>query len=185
MRRALLSGVYQAAAAAALPGAGDLDLPAAWDLLTRIDASSPEVLAPCWRIRMPASGPCAAWSSSGRWRARPAAQRPGPVAADLGHLGAIAAAAAIRSGVDARVTVPVLDGAVYLPTFGRLVIGPGAAAAGLAAGPALATATVEVTSDVVTVRAKTGQWSFRVPMCWLAKQQIRTPDPAAGSRCAG
>jgi uncharacterized protein len=162
MRRALLSGVYQAATAAALPGAGDLDLPAAWDLLTRIDASRPEVLAGVlahpyarvWAVR------CLEQLRALAGRRRRSALA---LAADLGHLGAIAAAAAIRSGVHARVTVPVLDGAVHLPTFGRLVIGPGAAAAGHRPSPALTTATVEVTGDVVTVRAKTGQWKLSRP----------------------
>ena len=54
------------------------------------------------------------------WRARP---RQPALAADLGHLGAIAAAAAIRAGIAASVAVPVRDGAVHLPTIGRLVIG--------------------------------------------------------------
>ena len=49
-------------------------------------------------------------------------QSPG-LARDLGHLGAIATVAAIRSSVPAKVTVPVMDGAVHLPGLGRLVLG--------------------------------------------------------------
>ena len=43
----------------------------------------------------------------------------------LGHLGAIAAVIAIRAGEKVTLTVPVIDGAVPLPTLGRLVIDPG------------------------------------------------------------
>ena len=166
MRRALLGGVHQAAAAAAIPGASALDLPAAWDLLTRIDAGSPEILADVlahpyvrvWAVR------CLAQLKTlpgKRARGGPA------LAADLGHLGAIAAAAAIRSGTGARVTVPVLDGAVHLPTLGRLVTGqakpPPEGGAGRTPVPALVTATVEVTPGVVTVRTQDGQWKLSRP----------------------
>ena len=42
---------------------------------------------------------------------------------DFAHLASLAAAIAIRAGVDAEVEVPVRRGAVYLPTLGRLVVG--------------------------------------------------------------
>ncbi|WP_194915995.1 FxsB family cyclophane-forming radical SAM/SPASM peptide maturase [Catenulispora rubra] len=42
---------------------------------------------------------------------------------DFAHLAALAAATAVRAGVDAEVEVPVRRGAVYLPTLGRLVVG--------------------------------------------------------------
>lgn len=51
-------------------------------------------------------------------------ERDAPPPADLAHLAAIAAAAAIRAGADADVAVPVRHGAVHLPTLGRLVIAP-------------------------------------------------------------
>ena len=55
-------------------------------------------------------------------RSRP--PMPHRLTADLGHLAAIAAAAAVRAGPDgAAVSVPVLDGAVHLPTLGRLALG--------------------------------------------------------------
>lgn len=47
--------------------------------------------------------------------------RPDPE--DFAHLAALAAAIAIRAGVDAEIEVPVRRGAVYLPTLGRLVVG--------------------------------------------------------------
>ena len=165
LRRALLAAVYQEAAAAAVPGAAALDLPAAWDLLTRIDAGSPQALADvlghpyvrAWAVR------CLE-----QLRLPPAKRVRGEtsLAADLGHLGAVAAAAAIRSGTSARLTVPVRDGAVHLPTLGRLVTCPvksppgGAPELTPAPAPDLVTATVEVIGDPVTVRAQDGVWKL-------------------------
>jgi uncharacterized protein len=196
LRRVLLGAVYQAAAAAVVPGgaAADLrapaaDLRAAWDLLTRIDASSPETLdevlghpyVRVWavrclqQLRLPPPGPVGGSD---------------PVlAADLGHLGAVAAAAAIRSGTTASVTVPVRDGAVHLPTLGRLITSPAeppsqrAAAATPGPGtsapdPPLAAADVEVTHDAVTVRARDGQW--RLPRADLIAGRPGSPDAESG-----
>lgn len=42
----------------------------------------------------------------------------------LNHLSAIAAVIAIRAGETVALTVPVIDGAVHLPTLGRIVINP-------------------------------------------------------------
>lgn len=44
---------------------------------------------------------------------------------DFAHLGSLAAATAIRAGVDTEVEVPVRGGAVYLPTLGRLRVRAG------------------------------------------------------------
>jgi len=181
LRRALLALVYREAAAAAVPGAAAGDLQAAWNLLSRIDADSPQVLADVlghpyvrvWAVR------CLQ-----QLRTAPgehARSAPG-LAADLGHLGAIAAAAAIRSGATARVAVPVRDGAVHLPTLGRLVISPAEQQAqGLASAttPSLVTASVEVGDGTVTVRAPGGQWTLsRADL--LAGQQA---DQDCGSAC--
>jgi uncharacterized protein len=170
LRRALLGTVYQEAAAAAVPGAAAADLPAAWDLLTRIDAGSGQVLADVlghpyvrvWAVRC---------LEQLRMPPGERARGDAALAADLGHLGAIAAAAAIRSGTSGRVTVPVLDGAVHLPTLGRLVTGPAKpppdgcseltptpVPALPAAAPATAIVTIEAAPDVVTVRTPDGQW---------------------------
>jgi HEXXH motif-containing protein len=49
----------------------------------------------------------------------------GDVEADLGHLSGVAAVAAIRAGVPFSIEVPVREGAVYLPTLGRLMTANG------------------------------------------------------------
>lgn len=177
LRRALLGAVYQIAAS--VPGLTALDLSAAWDVLTRIDASSPQVLTAvlghpyvrAWavhclqQLRMPPGE--REHSARG-------------LTADLGHLGAIAAAAAIRSGTDARVTAPVLDGAVHLPTLGRLVIGaagqpPGGGpghppTAGREHAPALATVTID--AALVTIQMQDGQ-------CRLSRPDLLTGRPGS------
>ena len=54
--------------------------------------------------------------------------------ADAGHLAGIAAAAAIRAGTLAELDVPARGGYLYLPTLGRLNVGP-APAVTVTAGP--------------------------------------------------
>jgi uncharacterized protein len=132
LRRVLLSAVYQAGSAA--PGVPDevkAALRAAWTVLTAIDAQQPEAL-----------DAVAAHPYVRVWAVRCLEQlktsEPG-LAAVLGHLGAIAAVAAWRAGAEASVTVPVRDGAVALPTLGRLLVddesnGPDVAAVTVARG---------------------------------------------------
>jgi uncharacterized protein len=193
LRRALLGAVYEAAATAVVPGGAVLpgraaaDMRTAWDLLTRIDVGRPDVLDhvlghPYVRV----------WAVRCLQQLRlPSADRVGGdqvLAADLSHLGAVAAAAAIRSGTHARLTVPVRDGAVHLPTLGRLITRPAeppwqretAVAPGpgtSAPDPPVATADVEVTHDAVTVRARDGQW--RLPRADLVAVQPGSPDAEA------
>src|SRR6266496_2096953 len=85
----------------------------AWDLLARVDARAPAAFnfvlshpyTGSWAgytirlLRMGITGVCPLWSH-------------------IGHLHAIAAAAAIRAGLNFRVLVPVWDGNVVLPTLG-------------------------------------------------------------------
>ena len=167
LRRALLATVYAEATAAAVPGTDALDLPAAWDLLTVIDTASPRVLADVlghpyvrvWAVRC---------LEQLRLPADERARTGQPLAADLGHLGAIAAAAAIRAGAGARVTTAVRDGAMHLPTLGRLVISPAEPPSqrppepAAAPEPAMApvTVTVEVADDAVTVQMPDRQWTL-------------------------
>jgi uncharacterized protein len=153
IRRALVAAVYQEAAAAGLATPA---VSAAWELLTAVDRrgglSLDDVLAQpyvrVWAVRclqrlrhLPGPG----------GTARPAV----PLATDLAHLGAIAAAAALRAGLDAQVSMPVLAGGVHLPTFGRLVLWPGGAqrGTGTESAPGLASVAVDSAAGQVTVTA--------------------------------
>jgi uncharacterized protein len=173
LRRSLLSAVHQAAG---VPQSAALDMRAAWEVLARLDGESPRAVADVlahpyvrvWLVRclerlsLPASD-----------RAAIAAE----LATDLRHLGGITAAAAIRAHATARLRVPVICGAVHLPTLGRLVVDAAAARQQRAeAQPASPTmATVEVTPDTVTVRAGARRWN-------LARTEAlgRQPAPPAG-----
>ena len=67
-------------------------------------------------------------------------------AADMGHLAAIAAAAAIRARVTAEIDAPIRAGHIHLPTLGRLRVG------------SMETATVATESAGFEVRAASGKW---------------------------
>ncbi|MEV5738880.1 FxsB family cyclophane-forming radical SAM/SPASM peptide maturase [Microbispora rosea] len=55
------------------------------------------------------------------WAARCAAAGPAPLtSADAGHLAAVAAVAAVRTGLAVKVTVPAFQGFVHLPALGRM-----------------------------------------------------------------
>ncbi|MFI6876842.1 HEXXH motif domain-containing protein [Streptomyces sp. NPDC050400] len=62
---------------------------------------------------------CGSWIAHALRRLHGAASGP-PLWADAGHLACIAAAACVRAGADAELTVPARDGAVSLPTLGLL-----------------------------------------------------------------
>lgn len=64
----------------------------------------------------------------------------------MGHLGSIAAAAAIRVGARAEVTVPISEGYAHLPTLGRLRVG------------SVPTATVTSDAFGFEVQATSGKW---------------------------
>jgi uncharacterized protein len=152
--RAMLGSVYQAATTGPGAATATADLHAAWSLLTTLDQTQPHALGTVLRhpyIRV--------WATRCLELLRPAFARPGRdpartghgLAADLGHLSAIAAAAAVRARVPAALTVPVVDNAVHLPTLGRLSLGPSQDRPP-AAGE-LNSATVNVLSDAVLIRA--------------------------------
>jgi uncharacterized protein len=166
--RALLGTVYQAATATPdVSAAAKAQLRAAWSLLTTLDREQPKALEavlghPYLRV----------WAMRCQEQLRPASVWPGDedqtrdahgLAADLGHFGAIAAAAAAAAGVSATVRIPVVDGAVHLPTLGRLAVGLGQAAGqGEAArkpgeGP---DATVDITGDMVSIRIGESCWTL-------------------------
>ena len=154
--RGLLGAVYQQGMTGPEVSAEvKADLQRAWSLLTALDRERPEALTAT--IRHPY---IRAWASRCLRQLRPAAARPsdtGPgrrvpaLAAGLGHLGAIAAAAAIRAGTSGTVRIPVLDDAVHLPTLGRLVVGPQEAGQ---------TATVDVAGGLVSVRLGGRGWTL-------------------------
>ena len=163
LRRTLLGAVYQAGSTA--PGTPDrarAALRAAWAVLIAIDGERPQVVdavlahpyVRVWAVRCleqlrPASGRPAATNGAGNGTS---------VAADLSHLGAIAAVAAIRAPVKADVTVPVVDGAIHFPTLGRLIIGRDEAAEGEGGEPG--TASVVVADGVITIRAGGSEWAM-------------------------
>ncbi|WP_186382665.1 HEXXH motif domain-containing protein [Amycolatopsis rhizosphaerae] len=108
LRRALVASVYRAAE----PLGADR---AAWTLINQLDHSHPDVLDgvlghPYLR----------AWAE--RCLSRP------PVAA-TSHLASFAAAAAILAGVAACLDVPVIEGRVFLPTLGTVLVDPEASIA--------------------------------------------------------
>ncbi|MGW0188400.1 aKG-HExxH-type peptide beta-hydroxylase [Streptomyces sp. NPDC003362] len=72
------------------------------------------------------------YPATGRWMAHvlrrlenPEDRAAVPVWVDLGHLNALAAAAAIKAGLDFTGPVPVRDGVVHLPTLGHAAAGAG------------------------------------------------------------
>ena len=181
LRRVLLGAVYQAGSTA--PGTPDrarAALRAAWAVLTAIDGEQPQVLDavlahPYVRV----------WAVRCLEQLRPASDRPAAtnrppdgtsLAADLSHLGAVAAVAAMRASVKADVTVPVIDGAVHFPALGRLVIGRDGAAQGEGGEPEAAS--VVIADGVITIRAGGSQWEMAVP--GLLAGRLRDRATSAG-----
>jgi uncharacterized protein len=129
LQRALVTGVYRSGSSTAgVPEPTRQALYDAWSALATVDQNHPDVLAEvighpyvrAWAVRCleqlkRLTAPGSSEDSPQQW--------PG-LARDLGHLGAIAAVAAIRASSPAKVTVPVLGDAVHLPTMGRLLVGP-------------------------------------------------------------
>jgi uncharacterized protein len=165
LRRSLLGAVYQGAST--VLGASDAAgsaLRAAWAVLTTVDGASPETLDTVlahpyfrvWAVRCLEQLKCvrqpgAAESRTSGW--------PG-LAGDLGHLGAIAAAAAMRATVKADVTISVADAAVHLPTLGRMAIGPDEA--GRTADSEPETASVVIADGTIAIRVKDSHWNMAV-----------------------
>jgi uncharacterized protein len=153
LRRGLLTAVYQAGIATpAVPPAVRDRLRAAWQVLAAADGVSPDAVDAVlghpymrvWAVRC--------LERLGRaGGAEPAADR--SLAADFGHLGAIAAAVAIRGRARALLTVPVVGGAVHLPGLGRLVVAP----------CNQTQAALEVDADWVRVRLGADTWRLARP----------------------
>ncbi len=89
----------------------DQKFTAAWDLLVSLDTAAPEAVEEV--LAHPYTRVWATGLLEGISRGEPAA-------ADIRHLEALAAAAAVRAGKQSTLPVPVRDGAAPLPTFGVL-----------------------------------------------------------------
>ncbi|MFE6866934.1 FxsB family cyclophane-forming radical SAM/SPASM peptide maturase [Kitasatospora sp. NPDC057692] len=96
---------------AAVHGSSGLARSAAWELLADLDAAEPAAVDAVF-----------AHPYVRAWAVRRLGGDPG---ADLGPLAELAAAAAVLAGRGDTVAVPVRDGALHLPTIGRLVLGGG------------------------------------------------------------
>jgi uncharacterized protein len=94
--------------------------------------------------------------------------------ADAAHLAAIAAAAAIRAGVQVEMTVPAREGYVHLPTLGRLRVAEGTEHAG----------TVEISTGDghFAVRTAAGKWNVELgdvePDAFISRRGEGRPAPA-------
>jgi uncharacterized protein len=162
LRRGLPAAVYKAGLGTpAVPTSARDLLRTAWQVLTRADDACPDAVNAvlghpylrAWAVR-----------SLERLGRGDAADRDGgrSLSADLGYLGAIAAAVAIRGQASARLAVPLIDGAVHLPGLGRLTPGP---VAGLTARESddETEAVLAVEADWVRVRLGTDNWRLLRP----------------------
>jgi uncharacterized protein len=197
LRRALLGAVYQAfSAAPAVPDEVKAALRAAWTVLTAIDTRQPGALDAAaahpyvrvWAVRCLELLKTPPASDAG---GTPAYSEPG-LAAVLRHLGAIAAVAAIRAKVDASVTVPVMDGAVHLPTLGRLLVRLDEAAR--PADGELDEAAVTVAGHAVTIAVGERRWDLATsallagqpgPVAVLENGGLAGWQPVRGLRAPG
>jgi len=125
LQRALLGAVYrQARTGPAVPGAVRETMRTAWAVLAAADKEQPEAVDTV--LAHPYSRVWAAHCLE-RLKRSPSAGEPDPgresrLATGLGHLSALAAAVAIRTGGQAEVTIPVIGSAVHFPTLGRLAM---------------------------------------------------------------
>ena len=125
LQRALLGAVYrQARTGPAVPGAVRETMRTAWAVLAAADKEQPEAVDTV--LAHPYSRVWAAHCLE-RLKRSPSAGEPDPgresrLATALGHLSALAAAVAIRTGGQAEVTIPVIGSAVHFPTLGRLAM---------------------------------------------------------------
>ena len=124
LMRGLLGAVYRAGTSSqAVSAAVQDELRVAWDLLATLDREQPHALQavlghPYLRV----------WAVHCLEQLnRAGAGQPGEdrhLQDALGYLGAAAAVAAARAGIEALVRVPVIKECVHLPTLGRLALGP-------------------------------------------------------------
>jgi uncharacterized protein len=130
---------------------GDAACGAAVDVLVRADQRDPQSVTEL--ITDPMVGAWAAETS--RRLTDGARESTGSAAADLAQLGALAAAAALRTGMDANVSTQALSGTVTLPTLGTAVLGSDCPATVTISG---GRTTVAGGSVQVTVSADDPRW---------------------------
>ncbi|MGI8329936.1 HEXXH motif domain-containing protein [Actinomadura scrupuli] len=94
--------------------------PDAFDLLAQVQNEAPETVAGL--LRYPH---VAAWSAACLRRMHDSHDDGDGIDADLAHLGGIAAAAAVRAGLEFTATIAVRGGIATLPTLGSAEVGPG------------------------------------------------------------
>jgi uncharacterized protein len=185
LMRALLGAVYQEGTSClAVSAAVRADLREAWSLLTALDREQPRALEAVLDhpyLRVWATRCLRQLRLTARWRDN--SGQPGHVRvleADLGYAGAIAAAAATAARTVGRVRIPVIDGAVYLPTLGGLAVSRAGPGRPLVAGPELAA--VDVGGDEVRVRLGESRWTLASAA--LNSGQTRAVVSASGPRSA-
>lgn len=161
--RGLLGAVYQGAmSSSAISAAVRAETRSAWSVLATLDFEQPGAVDTtlghpyirAWAVRC---------LERFRFTVLPRdREHQGPSArdlhADLGHLGAIAAATAVHGRMGAAVTIPVMNGAVHLPTLGRLVLG--AEEETSQAGSQPKSARVNVISNAVIIQVGESCWSL-------------------------
>lgn len=130
---------------------GDESCRTAVDVLVRAERRDPRTVA-----ELMADPMVGAWAVRTTRRIVGDADEPGvPVSADLAQLGALAAVAALRTGLDAQTHTHALTGRVTLPTLGGAVLGSdGPAVVTISAGRA----TVTGGSGRVTVCGNDSRW---------------------------
>jgi HEXXH motif-containing protein len=156
----------------------------AWDLLIEAERRDPATVGDV--LLHPQAG---VWAGYTLRRLRGTAHSPAPLWVDLGYLHGLAAAAALRAGLDFRISVPVRDGFVVLPTLGAVRV-PGAEqwdhaeARGSGGDGVVATPTGEVRvggdgwQAVPSVHVRAGGHALSVRLdCLDPYRNLRAPTP--------
>lgn len=179
LRRGLIAAVYETGlASAGVPTSVKERLRAAWQVLAIADGAQPEAVDivlghPYLRV----------WAVHCLERLRQvgrASEADGQlITTELEHLGAIAAAVAIRGRTRAQLTLPVTDGAAHLPGLGRLVVGPVSASAG-SEGSAI----LEVDADWVRFRIGAHAWRLPRPLLLAGEACPAEPCTSEGALAA-
>ncbi|GAA3017169.1 hypothetical protein GCM10020229_30470 [Kitasatospora albolonga] len=123
--------------------------PEPWALLAELDTDAPRAL-----------DAVLAHPYARSWAVRCLEREPG---GDLGGFAELAAAAALRAGREFALPVPVRDGAVHLPTLGRVLVGGGGEAV------------LQGTADGFAVRGVTVGWDAPGSAAWQPVRRVELP----------